>query len=91
MALGMDTKGLSSGSNIIYNAWNEQNVYFESSDGHLFNFLNIHGAGAWCGNNVLTIKGYNNGNLVATKSYTLTNTQEDGIVGIIPPFITLIK
>ena len=68
-------KGLSSGSNIIYNAWNEQNVYFESSDGHLFNFLNIHGAGAWCGNNVLTIKGYNNGNLVATKSYTLTNTQ----------------
>ena len=68
-------KGKSSGSNIIYNGWNQQNVYFESSDGHLFNFINIHGSAAWCGNNQLTIKGYNNGSLVSTKSYTLTNTQ----------------
>ena len=67
-------KGKSSGSNIIYNGWNQQNVYFESSDGHLFNFINIHGSAAWCGNNQLTIKGYNNGSLVSTKGYTLTNT-----------------
>lgn len=68
-------KGRASGSNIIYNGWNEQNVYFESSDGHMFNLTNIHGAAAWCGNETLTVKGYRNGNLVATKTMSITNTQ----------------
>ena len=68
-------KGRSSGSNIIYNGWNQQNVYFESSDGHLFNLTNIHGAAAWCGTETLTVKGYRNGSLVATKTMGITNTQ----------------
>lgn len=68
-------RGMYSSPNIIYNAWNEQNVYFESSDGSLFNFLNIHGAAAWSTNNWLTIRGYRNGVLVATRSFQLTNNQ----------------
>ena len=68
-------RGMYSSPNIIYNAWNEQNVYFESSDGSLFNFINIHGAAAWSTNNWLTIKGYRNGVLVETKSFQLTNNQ----------------
>ncbi len=68
-------RGMYSSPNIIYNAWNEQNVYFESSDGSLFNFINIHGAAAWSTNNWLTIKGYRNGVLVETKSFQLTRNQ----------------
>ena len=68
-------RGMYSSPNIIYNAWNEQNVYFESSDGSLFNFLNIHGAAAWSTNNWLTIRGYRNGVLVETRSFQLTNNQ----------------
>ena len=68
-------RGMYSSPNIIYNAWNEQNVYFESSDGSLFNFINIHGAAAWSTNNWLTIRGYRNGVLVETRSFQLTNNQ----------------
>ena len=61
--------GLSSGENIIFNSWNEQNVYFKTPDGSLFNFIKLHAAAAWQSDQRLYIKGYRNGENWLTKKF----------------------
>lgn len=66
--------GLSSGDNIIFNSWNEQNVYFETPDGSLFNFIKLHAAAAWRTDQRLYIKGYRNDELITTLDFRIKNT-----------------
>ena len=67
--------GLSSGENIIFNGWNEQNVYFETPDGSLFNFIKLHAAAAWRSDQRLYIKGYRNDILITTLDFRIKNTE----------------
>ena len=67
-------KAVKSGSQVSYNAWNQQNVYFESQDGSEFKFVKLYAAAAWCGSETLTLKGYKNGSLKHTRTMSITNS-----------------
>jgi len=67
-------KAVSSGTQVSYNAWNQQNVYFESQDGSEFNFIKLFVAAAWCGSETLTLKGYKNGSHTQTRTMAITNS-----------------
>jgi hypothetical protein len=67
-------KAVSSGTQVSYNAWNQQNVYFESQDGSEFNFIKLYVAAAWCGSETLTLKGYKNGSHTQTRTMAITNS-----------------
>ena len=68
-------KAVNSGSQVLYNAWNQQNVYFESEDGSEFNFVKLYAAAAWCADEVLTLKGYKNGSLKHTRTMDITDSE----------------
>lgn len=67
-------KAVSSGTQVSYNAWNQQNVYFQSQDGSEFNFIKLFVAAAWCGSETLTLKGYKNGSHTQTRTMSITNS-----------------
>ena len=67
-------KAVKSGTQVLYNAWNQQNVYFESQDGSEFKFVKLFVAAAWCGSETLTLKGYKNGSLKHTRTMSITNS-----------------
>ena len=61
-----------SGSMAAFNAWNEQNIYFQTSDGSMFNFVELYAASAWCNTQTLTVKGLRNGSQVHSKTFNIS-------------------
>ena len=62
---------VTSGTQVAYNAWNQQNVYFESSNGSEFDFKDFYCASAWYNSQTLYVKGYKNGTQKYSKSFTI--------------------
>jgi len=62
---------VTSGSQVAYNAWNQQGVYFESSNGSEFDFKDFYCASAWYNSQTLYVKGYKNGSQKNSKSFTI--------------------
>ena len=65
---------VTSGTQVAYNAWNEQNVYFESSNGSEFDFRDFYCASAWYNSQTLYVRGYKNGSQKYNKSFTIYKT-----------------
>ena len=63
-----------SGSMAAFNAWNEQNIYFQTSDGSMFNFVELYAASAWCNTQTLTVKGLRNGSQVHSKTFNISKS-----------------
>ena len=64
-----------SGTQVAFNAWDEQNVWFESKDGKEFNFKYFYVASAWDNSQNLKIKAYKNG----TQKYIRNNLTTTGV------------
>ena len=62
---------IKSGNMVAFNAWNQQNIYFETSNGSLFDFKELYAASAWCNSQTLTIKGFKNGSQKHSQSFTI--------------------
>jgi hypothetical protein len=65
---------VTSGTQVAYNAWNEQNVYFESTNGSEFDFRDFYSASAWYNSQTLYVRGYKNGSQKYNKSFTIYKT-----------------
>ena len=63
-----------SGSMAAFNAWNEQNIYFQTSDGSMFNFTELYAASAWCNTQTITVKGFRNNTQVYSQTFNISKS-----------------
>ena len=64
-----------SGTQVAFNAWDEQNVWFESKDGKEFDFKYFYVASAWNNSQNLKVKAYKNG----SQKYTNSSLTKNGV------------